>query len=173
MELPDRFDVIVVGTGMVQSVLAAAAARQGHSVLHLDTARYYGADWAAFTLEGLQQWIAETGGEIEDSQPETETLGDLEEGEVLVKLKEQPTVENIRETWTRQDVVEESEETPVSETKWTREELMKQSRKFNREAGAPLGSKLGKQREAMGNNLENLIGRPVSFWVASSGSKGK
>ena len=131
MELPDRFDVIVVGTGMVQSVLAAAAARQGHSVLHLDTARYYGADWAAFTLEGLQQWIAETGGEIEDSQPETETLGDLEEGEVLVKLKEQPTVENIRETWTRQDVVEESEETPVSETKWTREELMKQSRKFN------------------------------------------
>ena len=115
MELPDRFDVIVVGTGMVQSVLAAAAARQGHSVLHLDTARYYGADWAAFTLEGLQQWIAETGGEIEDSQPETETLGDLEEGEVLVKLREQPTVENIQETWTCED----------------REELMKHLRKFN------------------------------------------
>ena len=59
MDLPESFDVIVVGTGLVESVLAAAAARQGHSVLHLDTAKYYGADWAAFTWEGLQAWVRE------------------------------------------------------------------------------------------------------------------
>ena len=37
-----QFDVVVLGTGMVESIVAAAAARQGHSVLHLDNARYYG-----------------------------------------------------------------------------------------------------------------------------------
>ena len=45
----------------------------------------------------------------------TKTWSPLEEGEVLVKLREQPTVENIQETWTCED----------------REELMKHSRKFN------------------------------------------
>jgi RAB protein geranylgeranyltransferase component A len=34
--LPGEFDVIVVGTGLVQCIVAAAAARIGKSVLHLD-----------------------------------------------------------------------------------------------------------------------------------------
>ena len=140
MDLPEVFDVIVVGTGMVESILAAAAARQGHSVLHLDTAKYYGADWAAFTLDGLQQWIAETKEEKEDSQAETDAGAEvaLEEGEVLVKLEKKPTVENIQETWTSKPEEEEKDEektletdTATSETQWTREELLKQSRKFN------------------------------------------
>ncbi|CAF0939252.1 unnamed protein product [Didymodactylos carnosus] len=35
--LPTEYDVIVIGTGMVESILAAAFARCGKSVLHLDT----------------------------------------------------------------------------------------------------------------------------------------
>ena len=37
----DMFDGVVVDTGKVETVLAAAAARQVHSVLLLDTAKYY------------------------------------------------------------------------------------------------------------------------------------
>ncbi len=32
----------------------------GHTVLHVDTASYYGGDWASFTLDGIQQWIQES-----------------------------------------------------------------------------------------------------------------
>ena len=35
-ELPSEFDVIIDGTGLVQSLLAAALARSGKSILHLD-----------------------------------------------------------------------------------------------------------------------------------------
>merc|ERR1719295_833340 len=28
----------------------------GHSVLHVDTAKFYGGDWASFTWDGLQEW---------------------------------------------------------------------------------------------------------------------
>ena len=31
--------------------------RVGHTVLHLDPNNYYGRDWAAFTLEGIQSWM--------------------------------------------------------------------------------------------------------------------
>lgn len=38
-ELPTEFDVIVVGTGIVESIISAAASRIGKRVLHID--RYY------------------------------------------------------------------------------------------------------------------------------------
>ena len=44
-------------------MVAAAAARLGHTVLHLDTASYYGGQWASFTWDGLQAWIREQKGE--------------------------------------------------------------------------------------------------------------
>jgi len=61
--LPEKFDLVVVGTGLVESMVAAAAARLGHTVLHLDTASYYGGQWASFTWDGLQAWIREQKGE--------------------------------------------------------------------------------------------------------------
>ena len=37
--------MIVVGTGLEESMVAASAARNGHSVLHVDTNDYYGETW--------------------------------------------------------------------------------------------------------------------------------
>ena len=48
--LTDLYDVIVIGTGLAESIVAAAAARAGHSVLHLDAADYYGGDGASLPL---------------------------------------------------------------------------------------------------------------------------
>ena len=42
---------------MEESIIAASAARNDHSVLHIDPNKYYGAEWAAFSFDGLQEWI--------------------------------------------------------------------------------------------------------------------
>jgi hypothetical protein len=57
-ELPndDRYDVILLGTGVVQSVLCGALARVGRRVLHLDQNEYYGGDFATFTLQQFVNW---------------------------------------------------------------------------------------------------------------------
>ena len=51
------YEVIVIGTGLEESIVAAAVARNGHSVLHIDTKDYYGEDWASFNFRALQDWI--------------------------------------------------------------------------------------------------------------------
>ena len=150
--LPGHFSVVVVGTGLVESMVAAAAARQGHTVLHLDTARYYGGDWAAFTWEGLQSWVRETAASSEDTAAaaaggDNSGDADLEDGEELLVLTNRRTVSDVKEFWscdtkvidTEDGAVEEEPgaaqetvaEQPEQETKWSKEEILKQSRKFN------------------------------------------
>jgi len=46
--LPETFDVLVVGTGLVESIVSAAVSRIGHSVLHIDPRDYYGKYYFAF-----------------------------------------------------------------------------------------------------------------------------
>ncbi|KAG8218235.1 FAD/NAD(P)-binding domain-containing protein [Butyriboletus roseoflavus] len=53
------FDVIVLGTGLSESIAAAALAKAGLKVAHIDPNPYYGADEATLTLDELVQW-AET-----------------------------------------------------------------------------------------------------------------
>lgn len=40
-----QFDVVIVGTGLCESILAAALALAGSSVLHLDSNEFYGGPW--------------------------------------------------------------------------------------------------------------------------------
>lgn len=56
----NHFDVLVVGTGVTESVLSAALSRVGKRVLHIDTNAYYGAEWASLTLSELSQWAAKS-----------------------------------------------------------------------------------------------------------------
>jgi len=158
--LPEKFDLVVVGTGLVESMVAAAAARLGHTVLHLDTASYYGGQWASFTWDGLQAWIKEQKGEEcgESGQEETKWGGEAEEekeklllseGEKLVALNGKGLVQNLVETWHENRTDEHNEEkpvrssdcegetvdhealAPVSGPEWSKEEIEKQSRRFN------------------------------------------
>lgn len=52
-ELPSEFDLIVVGTGLTESIVSAAASRIGKSVLHIDSNDYYGEQWASFNFKSL------------------------------------------------------------------------------------------------------------------------
>nr|XP_020469592.1 rab proteins geranylgeranyltransferase component A 1-like [Monopterus albus] len=86
-DLPSEFDIVILGTGLAESVVAAACSRVGQRVLHLDRQRYYAANWASFTFNGLLTWIQE---HLEESQPQE--LQDwsslLEEGEELIYLND-------------------------------------------------------------------------------------
>merc|ERR1719481_1360268 len=128
----------------------------GHSVLHVDTAKFYGGDWASFTWDGLQEWINDS----DEPKSRTEEIG-LEEGEELLKLGDKKTVLNIKQRWfldlekedpprdnqrNVENSVEEdntisgnegqedaSKQDSVVDTKssWNEETLRSQSRKFN------------------------------------------
>ncbi|XP_005372577.2 rab proteins geranylgeranyltransferase component A 2 [Microtus ochrogaster] len=56
-KLPTEFDVIIVGTGLPESILAAACSRSGQRVLHVDSRSYYGGNWASFSFTGLLSWL--------------------------------------------------------------------------------------------------------------------
>ncbi|KAG6614975.1 rab proteins geranylgeranyltransferase component [Phytophthora cinnamomi] len=51
-----EYDVLLVGTGMVEGILAGALARVGKKVLHLDQNDYYGSNYASFPLAQFLRW---------------------------------------------------------------------------------------------------------------------
>ncbi|XP_045763212.1 rab proteins geranylgeranyltransferase component A 1 isoform X2 [Maniola jurtina] len=59
LDLPTDFEVIVVGTGLVESIVAAACSRIGKNVLHLDSRDHYGGLWASHNFDFLQKFIKE------------------------------------------------------------------------------------------------------------------
>lgn len=56
---PDKVDVLIVGTGMVESVLAAALSWQGSNVLHIDKNDHYGDTSATMTVDQTKKWVKE------------------------------------------------------------------------------------------------------------------
>eukprot|EP01083_Nonionella_stella_P121739 365886_1 len=51
------YDVILLGTGLVQSIVASACARAGKTVLHIDRNEFYGGRNATFNLGEFQKWL--------------------------------------------------------------------------------------------------------------------
>ncbi|XP_046488159.1 rab escort protein isoform X2 [Neodiprion pinetum] len=112
-DLPTEYDVVVVGTGMTESIVAAAASRIGKRVLHLDSNEYYGGLWATFNFDGLQKWI-------EDLKSPKQNVADatslLQADEKFLKASNQySTVENIIEKW----FISNDADLPVLSTKDT------------------------------------------------------
>ncbi|XP_059488326.1 rab proteins geranylgeranyltransferase component A 1 [Neocloeon triangulifer] len=128
-EFPKEYDVIVVGTGMTESILAAAASRVGKRVLHLDSNEYYGGLWASFNFDGLQQWV----NDCQKPKDETECAASpqLDAGETAVRMRvlNPPTATNVKEQWHVPEHVESSGE--EGKKAWSQEEVKKLYRKFN------------------------------------------
>ncbi|GAA5890086.1 hypothetical protein JCM8208_002693 [Rhodotorula glutinis] len=55
---PTHFNVLIAGTGLHESILAAALSKAGYSVLQLDSAPYYGTEHASLSLLELADWAA-------------------------------------------------------------------------------------------------------------------
>lgn len=56
-DLPKNVDLIVIGTGFQESVIAAAASRVGKVVLHIDENEFYGGYWSSFNLENFMSHL--------------------------------------------------------------------------------------------------------------------
>nr|XP_057942599.1 rab proteins geranylgeranyltransferase component A 1 isoform X2 [Doryrhamphus excisus] len=98
-DLPSEFDVVILGTGLTESVVAAACSRVGQRVLHLDTRSYYAAKWASFTFNTLLTWIERhqeqsQGDEVQDQ--DWSSL--LEEGEepICVSKTDSASITNLQ-----------------------------------------------------------------------------
>ncbi|XP_025891752.1 rab proteins geranylgeranyltransferase component A 1 isoform X1 [Nothoprocta perdicaria] len=110
--LPTEFDVVVVGTGLPESIIAAACSRSGQRVLHVDSKNYYGGNWASFSFSGLLSWIKE-------KQQKTEVSDECEDWRKLILENEEvisldnsdKTIEHVEDfCFGNQDSAEDVEE---------------------------------------------------------------
>ncbi|XP_054611105.1 rab proteins geranylgeranyltransferase component A 1 isoform X2 [Dunckerocampus dactyliophorus] len=116
-DLPSEFDVVILGTGLTESVVAAACSRVGQRVLHLDTRSYYAAKWASFTFNTLLTWIKQhqeqsQGDEVQDWS------GLLAEGEepIYVSNTDSASVSNLQVfCFTSEDQEDDDEEKSIEE----------------------------------------------------------
>ncbi|PSR72899.1 hypothetical protein PHLCEN_2v11266 [Hermanssonia centrifuga] len=54
-----ELDAVVLGTGLSESIVAAALSKAGYKIAHVDINPYYGGDEASLTLDELLQWAKE------------------------------------------------------------------------------------------------------------------
>ncbi|XP_045309063.1 rab proteins geranylgeranyltransferase component A 2 [Leopardus geoffroyi] len=112
--LPTEFDVIIIGTGLPESILAAACSRSGQRVLHLDSRSYYGGNWASFNFSGLLSWLKEYQQKSDVAEESTASWqGLIHETEEAITLRK--TDETIQHTevfcYASQDMDDKIEET--------------------------------------------------------------
>ncbi|KAM5127902.1 rab proteins geranylgeranyltransferase component A 1 isoform 1-T1 [Callospermophilus lateralis] len=94
--LPSEFDVIVIGTGLPESIIAAACSRSGQRVLHVDSRNYYGGNWASFSFSGLLSWLKEyqeTNDIVIDSSLWQEQI--LENEEAIALSRKDKTIQHV------------------------------------------------------------------------------
>lgn len=70
--IPETIDCVIIGTGLTNSIVAAACSRVGKTVLHVDANNYYGREWASFTFQQLIDYI-------KDQQPNHASLESIPE----------------------------------------------------------------------------------------------
>lgn len=112
--LPTEFDVVVIGTGLPESILAAACSRSGQRVLHLDARSYYGGNWASFTFSGLLSWLKEGQQSSDIGDGSTALWQDLiqeTEGAIALQRKDETIQHAEVFCYASQDVGDSTEET--------------------------------------------------------------
>ncbi|EYC05587.1 hypothetical protein Y032_0081g1462 [Ancylostoma ceylanicum] len=97
--LPDSVDVVVLGTGLTESIIAAACSRSGLSVLHLDRNKFYGGDWSSFNLSTINDWVEQQKKASEAEADVSKYKDKVTDGETLVALGNRKTVRNVQQEW--------------------------------------------------------------------------
>uniref|UniRef100_A0A8B9FGB4 Rab proteins geranylgeranyltransferase component A n=1 Tax=Amazona collaria TaxID=241587 RepID=A0A8B9FGB4_9PSIT len=84
--------------GLPESIIAAACARSGQRVLHVDSKNYYGGNWASFSFSGLLSWIKENqqNTDISDECEDWRKLI-LENEEVISLSKKDKTIQHVED----------------------------------------------------------------------------
>lgn len=67
--LPSEFHTVILGTGLVESLVAAALSRVGKTVLHLDKEQFYGSSDACFQMTDFAEFLSAQAAESETRKP--------------------------------------------------------------------------------------------------------
>ncbi|KAH7519826.1 hypothetical protein FEM48_Zijuj08G0078400 [Ziziphus jujuba var. spinosa] len=114
---PTTFDLIVVGTGLPESVIAAAASAAGKTVLHLDPNPFYGGHFASLPLHDVSDFLNSVS---TPTQPSTTTTTTIDGNEYTVV-----------------DLSRRSLYSDIEISSYVPELLAENSRKFNIDLGGP------------------------------------
>ncbi|KAG0237025.1 hypothetical protein B0O80DRAFT_498277 [Mortierella sp. GBAus27b] len=90
------FDAIILGTGFTQTVVAAALARAGKTVLHLDENDYYGGESGAFGFRDLVSWAHTIASTSKPSQLNDENKDKIEFAKMVAKAYDHIEVQLYR-----------------------------------------------------------------------------
>ncbi|TKY70244.1 Rab proteins geranylgeranyltransferase component A [Spatholobus suberectus] len=110
---PVNFDLIIVGTGLSESVIAAAASAVGKTILHLDPNSFYGSHFASLSLHDLTSYLTSP-----SSAPAAAASTDSDD--VVCDLIRQPPCSDAEIAWLDESVF-----------------LRENSRKFSVDLGGP------------------------------------
>lgn len=103
---PTTFDLIVVGTGLAESVIAAAASASGKSVLHLDPNPFYGSHSSSLSFPELTSFLNSnsTAPPLPPQPPSTATNG---HDYSVVNLTTRPLYSNVQISCTCPELLDE------------------------------------------------------------------
>ncbi|XP_067681874.1 rab proteins geranylgeranyltransferase component A 2-like [Haliotis asinina] len=93
-DLPSEFDVVVLGTGLPESILAAAFSRNGYKVLHIDRNDFYSDTWASFNTGGIDKWKVRNEAAEQENEKQDKKSPELKDGERVILLPGIPTDTN-------------------------------------------------------------------------------
>ncbi|CEF64855.1 GDP dissociation inhibitor [Strongyloides ratti] len=120
-KLPEAVDVVILGTGLPESMLAAVCSKNGLSVLTIDRNSFYGSSWGSFSFESLKKWLTSEDDKISSKDIDVS----LEEGEIYIPLTNKYTKDGICNV--SFNIVENKQEDETTNL----EKLQKNSRKFS------------------------------------------
>ncbi|GMH23999.1 hypothetical protein Nepgr_025842 [Nepenthes gracilis] len=112
---PTTFDLIIVGTGLPESIIAAGAASAGKSVLHLDPSPFYGSHFSSLSLSELTSFLQSHS--TASTSPTTTTTNTSDSDFYVINLTTDPLYSDV-------------EVSPISPD-------LEQSRKFNIDVSGP------------------------------------
>lgn len=103
---PSNFDLIVVGTGLPEAILAAAASAAGKSVLHLDPNPSYGSHYASLPLQEFASYIESHSSQSSSNLPIPQS--DMDSGFTRVPLTTRPLYSSVEITSYSSEPLEQS-----------------------------------------------------------------
>ncbi|KAK2726092.1 rab proteins geranylgeranyltransferase component A 1-like [Artemia franciscana] len=149
----DQCEITIIGTGLVESIIAGAFQRIDKLTLHLDANDYYGGEWSSHTLDGLEKWA-----EAQKESKTTESAAPANiNGRKFVPLQYVSPYTNVEKQWhVPEDLEPGSDGRKIF--KWTKRTLLDENKKFNIELSP-------KVLLSSGDMVELLISSGVSRYL--------
>ncbi|XP_015576358.2 rab escort protein 1 isoform X1 [Ricinus communis] len=101
---PTTFDLILIGTGLSESIIAAAASASGKSVLHIDQNKFYGSHFSSLSIPDLTSFLNSNSVPTPSPPPPQTPHPDF----TVVNLTTQPLYSNVEISSFSNELIEQN-----------------------------------------------------------------